>query len=77
MRAADAELRAAEAAVAKAQRREESQNSQLAAFERDMARAVGAWDRWVSAQARKLYHDGEEAVGKAVDKAGQIFRRRK
>jgi hypothetical protein len=38
----------------------------LLMFERDMARAVGAWDRWVIAQGRKFAADADRAVRSAA-----------
>jgi hypothetical protein len=48
---------------------------EMLVFERDMARAVGAWDRWVSAQSRKLAVDADRAVHEAAARAKRSFRK--
>lgn len=44
-------------------------------FERDMARAMGAWDRWVVAQGRKLALDADRAVQGARERLKHEARR--
>lgn len=66
----------ADAKVRRAGRLHQRRSAELLAFERDMAAALGAWDRWVEAGAKHLLqrskviaqettHDAWEAVRRA------------
>ena len=49
-------------AAREALKRYRRSRSELASFERDMAAAMGAWERFVEAGAKKLFFDAEEAI---------------
>jgi hypothetical protein len=56
-------------------RQRSRQKADLLAFERDMAAALGAWDRWVEASARHLQSKAQEVAQDgwaAVKRAFQI-----
>lgn len=51
--------------------------SEVAAFERDMAAAMGEWERFVAAGAKKLFRDVDEVVHRAVQEVvGEVKGRR-
>ena len=44
------------------ERQNRERQLELTTFERDMSAAVGAWDRWVKAESRKLFGDTENRL---------------
>jgi hypothetical protein len=37
-------------------------------FERDLAAAMGSWDRWIKAESRKVFGDAEDGLRSLYEK---------
>lgn len=68
-------LARADLEVARAGRRHRRKAGDLLAFERDMAAALGAWDRWVEAGARQLLRRSQDVAQDAAHEAWEKVKR--
>lgn len=74
-RQARALLARADVEVRLAGRRHRRKAGDLLAFERDMAAALGAWDRWVEAGAKQLLRRSQDAAEDAAHEAWERVKR--
>lgn len=68
-------LREADEKIRRVRRLSLRRREDLLVFERDMAAALGAWDRWVRAGARRLLHQGREVAEVAAHDAWAAVRK--
>jgi hypothetical protein len=75
LRRARSLLSEADAKVRRAGKLHQRRSTELLEFERGMAAALGAWDRWVEAGAKQLLQRSKEVVQESTHDAWEAVRR--